>query len=335
MISKKRLIQAVSVWALTAALAVGTLLVNSSCAEAVAGINELTGLATTAAESQRPIAVMIDNDKKANPHYGLSEADVVYEMINSTHNNRVTRLMAIYKDYNSVPRIGNIRSTRPTNIMLAAEYNAVLIHDGGPFYVYPYFDATGLNHLSGGFSRIANGKAREFTEYCVAGEAATRIAKAGYSTSYTAYEGQHFTFGANTLADDAGVATATNVSIPFPHNSTKFVYNASTMTYDFYEFGSGVKDGDDNVQVSFTNVFLQDCDFTLLDQNGYLVYNCIGTNVGYYLTGGLAIPVTWIKTTYTGLTKFYTLDGAELVVNPGKTYIALVPSDAWGSVSFK
>ena len=335
MISKKKLMQAVSVSALTAVLAIGSLAFNGTSANAQAGVNELTGLPTTAAENQRPIAVMIDNDKRANPHYGLSEADVVYEMINSTHNNRVTRLMAVYKDYNSVSRIGNIRSTRPTNIMLAAEYNAVLIHDGGPFYIYPYFDATGLNHLSGGFSRIPNGKAREFTEYCVAGEAASRMAKAGYPSTYTAYEGQHFTFGANSLADDAGVAPATSVSVPFPHNSTQFVYNAATGTYDYYEFGSPVVDGDDKQQVTFTNVFLQDCDFTLLDQNGYLVYNCIGTNVGYYLTGGMVIPVTWIKTTYTGATKFYTLDGAELVVNPGKTYIALVPSDAWAKVGIK
>lgn len=334
MISKKKLLQAVSVSALSAVLAIGAL-TNAATVNAQAGINELTGLATTAPENQRPIAVMIDNDKRANPHYGLSEADVVYEMINSTHNNRVTRLMAVYKDYNSVSRIGNIRSTRPTNIMLAAEYNAVLIHDGGPFYIYPYFDATGLNHLSGGFSRIPNGKPREFTEYCTAGETASRMAKAGYPSAYTAYEGQHYTFGANSLADDAGVAVATNVSVPFPHNSTQFVYNAATGTYDYYEFGSPVVDGDDKQQVTFTNVFLQDCDFTLLDKNGYMVYNCIGTNVGYYLTGGMVIPVTWVKTTYTGATKFYTLDGAELVVNPGKTYIALVPSDAWGQVGIK
>ena len=66
-----------------------------------------------------------------------------------------------------------------------------------------------------------------------------------------------------------------------------------------------------------------------------MVYNCIGTNVGYYPTGGMVIPVTWVKTTFEGATKFYTLDGAELVVNPGKTYIALVPSDAWSQVGIK
>ncbi len=56
--------------------------------------------------NQRPIAVMIDNEIKALPHYGTSRADVVYEMMNSTLNDRVTRFMCIFKDYNSISQIG-------------------------------------------------------------------------------------------------------------------------------------------------------------------------------------------------------------------------------------
>ena len=37
-------------------------------------------------KDQRPIAVMIDNEKTALPHYGMNSADVVYEMMNSTKN---------------------------------------------------------------------------------------------------------------------------------------------------------------------------------------------------------------------------------------------------------
>ncbi len=42
-------------------------------------------------KNQRPIAVMVDNEKTALPHYGLTEADVVYELMNSTANGRITR----------------------------------------------------------------------------------------------------------------------------------------------------------------------------------------------------------------------------------------------------
>ena len=33
-------------------------------------------------KNQRPIAVMVDNESIALPHYGLTQADVVYEMEN-------------------------------------------------------------------------------------------------------------------------------------------------------------------------------------------------------------------------------------------------------------
>lgn len=82
-------------------------------------------------QNQRPVAIMVDNEKAALPHYGLTEADVVYEMMNSTANGRITRLMAIVKDWDKITQFGSIRSVRPTNFMLAAEWNAILCHDGG------------------------------------------------------------------------------------------------------------------------------------------------------------------------------------------------------------
>ena len=48
-------------------------------------------------KEQRPIAVMVDNESIALPHYGLSKADVVYEMMNSTENGRITRFMVLVK----------------------------------------------------------------------------------------------------------------------------------------------------------------------------------------------------------------------------------------------
>ena len=33
-------------------------------------------------ENQRPVAIMVDNEKTALDHYGLTQADIVYEMMN-------------------------------------------------------------------------------------------------------------------------------------------------------------------------------------------------------------------------------------------------------------
>ena len=48
-------------------------------------------------QNQRPVAIMVDNEKTALPHYGLNDADIVYEMMNSTANGEITRFMALFK----------------------------------------------------------------------------------------------------------------------------------------------------------------------------------------------------------------------------------------------
>ena len=85
-------------------------------------------------KDQRPIAVMVDNDKRALPHYGLTQADVVYELMNSTANKEITRFMCLVKDWDAITQFGSVRSLRPTNILLANEWNAIICHDGGPYH---------------------------------------------------------------------------------------------------------------------------------------------------------------------------------------------------------
>ena len=218
-----------------------------AAAAQAAYVSELTGLPTSIAlQTQRPVAVMIDNDTKALPHYGLSEADVVYEMMNSTANKRVTRLMAIYKDWQNVGQIGNVRSTRPTNILLASEWNAILIHDGGPFYNNPYFKSTGISHLSGGFSRVKNGKAQEFTEYVLKNDIAKQVTTAAIPSTYTNPAAMnHWKIGATNLSAKAGNIPANLVQLNcFRLTKPYLSYNAKTGTYDYYENKKLAKDGE-------------------------------------------------------------------------------------------
>ena len=53
-------------------------------------------------KDQRPIAVMVDNESLALPHFGIGEADIVYELMNSTLNGRITRMMVMMKDWGSI-----------------------------------------------------------------------------------------------------------------------------------------------------------------------------------------------------------------------------------------
>ncbi len=304
---------------------------------AYAGTSELTGLEINdAIVNQRPVAIMVDNEKKALQHYGTAEADIVYEMMNSTANGRITRLMCIYKDWTNLGQTGSIRSTRTSNVILSGEYNAVLIHDGGPFYINTYLAQPYATHLSGGFTRIKNGKPTEFTEYVFGSELVSRCAKAGIATTYTMTpeRATHFLFNGNDTDLAAGtIANNVDLSAVFPHNSSKLVYNGTTRSYDYYEYGSIHQDAEDAQVMTFKNVILQNVSFNQLDKNGYLTYNVIGSGQGYYITNGKVIPITWSKGSETGFTHYYDSTGKEISVNRGKTYIGIVPSDTWGSVA--
>lgn len=290
-------------------------------------------------KNQRPIAVMVDNEKTALPHYGLTEADVVYEIMNSTKNGRITRLMAVVKDWGKITQFGSIRSTRPTNIMLAAEWNAVLCHDGGPFYIDQWIAKDYSAHFSGTFSRVNNGKSREFTEYICEGDLDKNFSNSNYSTEYDKfYPGQHYVFSDDEVQLGDGAIDATEIKLPFSHNGSTLKYNEETGTYDYYEYGSAhVDPAHDNAVLSFKNLLIQDCTFSQLDENGYLIYNCIDSGRdAYYITNGKAVKVVWIKSGESEPTIY--LDkttGEQIEMNTGKTYVTLVPSDTWSDVVIK
>ena len=307
-------------------------------------ISDLTGeFIDEELENQRPIAVMIDNEKTALPHYGLTKADIVYEMVNSTENNRVTRFMALVKDWDAIEQLGNVRSARATNCKLAMEWNAILCHDGGPFYINEYIALPSLDHLSGGFSRIPNGKAYEFTEYISSGEVAKRLKADNIEVEYNNhYEGTHFIWSNEVTLTDAD--DAVSIALPFPHNSSKLEYDDANQLYYYSEYGAPHLDpGNDNAQLCFKNVIIQKADMfnhkvdgENLDQNGYMYYQIENSSgEGYYAVNGKVVPITWKKGSLTSPTQYFDAYGNELVLNVGKTYIAIVPSDSWRDVEIK
>ena len=307
--------------------------------------SEITGLPIDESlRDQRPIIAMIDNETIAYPHYGIAESDLVYEMMNSTHNGRITRLFCMVKDWEKIEMMGSIRSSRPTNIILAGEWNAVQCHDGGPRYVNEYFAKNyAWEHFSATFSRVNNGKAYEFTEYILKGDLDRNFSNTGYSKTYNQYkpEGEHFQFvdyeTERDLNEDGKGIPASTIALPFPHNESTLKYNESTGTYDYYCYGKLHRDAEDDEVLTFKNVIVYECSFYEYDSKGYMIYNIVGNSgEGYYLTNGYAQKITWSKGgNDTDITHYYDENGDEIVLNRGKIYIGIIPSDSWGNVSMK
>ncbi len=95
---------------------------------------------------KRPLAIMIGNTSDALPQYGISAADVIYEVpVEGSY----TRLMAIFQDYSGIEKIGSVRSCRHYFIYFAREFDAIYTHYGqaqrGPENVVWIRNSIGIN----------------------------------------------------------------------------------------------------------------------------------------------------------------------------------------------
>ena len=95
---------------------------------------------------RRPAAIMINNIEASLPQWGISHAGIIYE---APVEGGITRMMAIFEDYDSLERIGSVRSCRDYFINYAMGYEAIYVHYGQSVYAEPYLAMDEVNNLSG------------------------------------------------------------------------------------------------------------------------------------------------------------------------------------------
>ena len=61
----------------------------------------------------------------------------------------------------------------------------------------------------------------------------------------------------------------------------------------------------------------------MASDNYYWDLETIGSGNGYYITNGYAVPILWNKESRESKTKYTYLDGSEVLLNDGNTYIQL------------
>ena len=295
---------------------------------------------TAAQAGQRPIAVMMPTDRAAQPSYGIGHAKVLYEIMEE---GEISRQLAIIDDWQGLSRIGNIRSCRAYYLPLVTEWDPILIHYGGVWYMRDRISLPDINNLSGTYEYGTGGRApgadkffrtsdrrAPHNAYISAAGITEACAQLGYSLTIRPgyYSAKHFNFaeGVNTLAQyGAGAASANLIDLSgiFPYTRTGFTYNPATGLYDKTIHGGAHKDAD-GTQLSFANVVVQNTSWMTLDDKGYLAFvNYDTTQDGWYFTKGKCIHITWQKTADYSPTRYFDDAGNEIQMNQGKTYIAV------------
>lgn len=300
------------------------------------GINPLTGESgyNAAAAGKRPVAVMVNNLKAALPQYGIEQADIIYEL---PVEGGITRMMAVYADYTSVPDVCSVRSCRYYYPLICLGMDAFYCHWGSDQTIaLDTLNRTGIDHLDGASEsglfyrdeeRLGT-YASEHTGYLRGSELAAKIEEKGFRTERNAQNaGAYFNFAPEGEKAVPAEMTANSAVLSFSgeYYST-FEYDPLTGEYMKFHSGNPHVDGRTGSQLAFDNVFVLQTDIHTRE-DGYLMDVALSGGTGYYISNGGAQNITWTKTSEDAPIKMFASDGSELAVNVGESYIGIIGND--------
>ncbi|WP_394527247.1 DUF3048 domain-containing protein [Lacrimispora sp. JR3] len=288
----------------------------------------LTGeMVDAAIGNRRPVAVMMSNDKAALPQYGINRAGVVYE---APAEGGINRYMAILEDYDSLERIGSVRSCRTYYTYFAREFDAIYAHYGQSTFAKPYL--ANVDNINGveAIGNVAFFRSRDRKPPHNAYTSGKRLNKAihqlGYSQEYDpSYQG-HYRFAKTgkevTLQEAPGVKEAYKVYPGYKLNKPWFEYHEEDGLYYRFQFGAAHK-GDEG-QIKVKNIILQYCPAAHYATTDYLNINVQSDSYGMFITEGRAIPIKWSKDNEFGPTHYYDMENNEIILNQGKTWVCII-----------
>lgn len=294
-------------------------------------ISYLTGLPCTPDEkNNRPIAVMLNNNKVSYPQESISFADIIYEC---DMEGGVTRLMAIYSDWSSLGNIGSMRSARNYFVDIANAHDAIYVHAGGSPSAYETLYDTEIDRIDGvnmynipdgTFWRDKNRIKECGYEHSMLTSGSKILEAANHLKYRTSYK-YSFNSTYSFKKEFSQISESPAEKITLVHSnyiSVDFIYDFKENKYFKRSFGAQHVDGSNEVQLSFENVLVLFVGEKVLDDEGRLDLDLIGEGKGYYLSGGYKTDVTWEREKEGTLFSLYDENGA-LILNPGKTHITL------------
>lgn len=302
---------------------------ETTAAPAPTDINPLTGLSGLAASAQgkRPVAVVVENHPDARPQWGLCTPDIVMEGLAE---GGITRMLYVYQDISTAPKIGPNRSARHNYVEFAAGLDAIYVHFGGSFAAYNLFSADkSIDHIDGSkgeskyFQRDkSRGVALEHTAYTTGEWLTNCINDKGYRTDIKSDYAHPFTFG-ETKRTPTTACDSVRIVFSSSYKHT-FKYNTDDGLYYNYMNSNPMKDSEGK-QMAVNNVIVLYCNVTKYNNDPKLVEWNLTSGTGLYVTNGGCEEIKWEKGKTHDMLKLFDAQGNELVLNTGKSYIGFVP----------
>lgn len=278
--------------------------------------------------AKRPIAIMINNIKAANPQSGTSQADVIYEC---NAEGGITRMMCLFQTIGD-GRFGSIRSVRHYFASFANEYDAIFVSVGGSKAGVAKLDELKMDYMNGvtgiGTVMMFQDKSIKRPHNCFTTKDHLKAAieKKGFRTDFQGKTDNHWQFYDENITPENGKA-ANKVTVKMSgYTSPYFVYKESDGLYYRYQFGGPHIDKVTGTQLKFKNVIVMYVVEHKMDDYGRQDMEIEdNSGKGFFITNGTSVPITWKKNEKANTMQFLDSNGELLHVNRGKTFIMVVP----------
>ena len=299
------------------------------------GYNPLTGLTNLpdGTNQKRPVAIVISNIQAARPQWGLSTPDICFEGLTE---GGITRMLGFYADYTSIPKVGPIRSARHDFAELTQGFDAIYVHAGESVYATEHFREYDMDDIDGNwydgtfFKRDSERRRSRGLEHSMYIDAEELLNVMEYEETRTELNQAYKNVLTFARVDDLTVpATGACDQIDFSYSNTfdnSMLYDPVTHRYTKYQEGDVAVDANNDNEVTYVNVLLLFTDVSSMgDSAGRIDMDLSGGN-GIYVSRGRYENITWEKGDPTATLKLYRADGTVLPLNPGNSYIGLVPT---------
>ena len=284
----------------------------------------------------RIVGVMVNNisyseRQNARPQRGLSSADLLIE---SKVEGGITRFCAVYRDADSIPEVGPMRSGRDQFLQLLMPWQALYYHDGESAPCTKFISVYNYSGLNIGGKSYFNTPTHP------------HVANAGIGLSHD-YDTTFFRFADyRTGAENTMRGTASGRTIRIVHSDnykTSFSYSALSRTYKMQMYSHAAGGFENTVdelngkQLSFDNLLICFAPIAAYpgDSGDVQQVSYISGGEAYFFSRGGVQVGRWEKASPEHPLKVYDDAGAELLFNRGKTYLAIVDDDEWSNFSYQ
>ncbi len=299
--------------------------------EPVKYYSPLTGtlVANEAATKQAVTGVMIENSPEARPQSGLKNSGVVFEAIAE---GGITRFMVMYQS-EKPNLLGPVRSLRLYDIDWLAAFNAGIAHIGGS---------------AAALAEVRNGSYRDLDQFFNAPSyyrASDRPAPHNVYTTFTLLDALNAKKGYTTSEftgftrvdgkpADAPNATTITITISSPLYNSVYTYDKTTNTYARSQGGAPHLDRENGQITPSVIVAMRVDETTVFEDGNREKIVTVGSGPATIFQNGVAIPVTWTKASKIEQIKFTDVNGVDVPLVRGQTWIAAVKNNG-GNVTWQ